>query len=151
MKKKDLEKRIERLEERLHTQDYPKEVDFSILNEDDVFYVKFTDGRSAVFKGELLSKCVSSRQCIYSHTRKDYGLNEFTFDYIKSLRLATSDEKELFYKHFPKKRKFWIEVWENQDGDIWSSTFDTETELKASKKDNKELGCKTLEVIEREY
>jgi hypothetical protein len=151
MKKKDLEKRIERLEERLHTQDDPKEVDFSILNDDDVFYMKFTDGESAVFKGKLLSKCVSSRQCIYSNTGMDCGLSEFTFDYIKSLRLATPDEKELFYKHFPKKRKVWIEVWENEDGYIWADAFDKETELKESQKYNKASGFKSLEVIEREY
>ena len=78
-----------------------KEVDFSILNEDDVFYAEFTDGESAVLKGELLGDRISSTQCIYSHTGWDCGINEFTFDYVKSLRLATADEKELFYKHFP--------------------------------------------------
>jgi hypothetical protein len=70
---------------------------------------------------------------------------------IKERRLATPDEKELFYKHFPKKRKVWIEVWENEDGYIWADAFDKETELKESQKYNKASGFKSLEVIEREY
>lgn len=133
-----------------------QEIDFSILNNTDVFWCDIdVNDKFAVFKGNPFNP---KHKCLFLDTMNKYGINEgvelCAKNEIMSLRKATEEECELFYKHFPEerpKRKVWIEIYEDKYGDIDFIICNSKSELEIEKQRTIDNGCKTLEIIKREY
>lgn len=77
------------------------EIDFSILNDTDVFYVKCDTGNDYLFKGkDAFTKCTQTTN-ILSLKDNTKSINWICGnEAVKELRLATKEEIELFNQHF---------------------------------------------------
>lgn len=77
-------------------------VDFSILNDTDIFYVQCGDPWLA--KGYFLDRTKFNKH-LNIHTKNSYKDNALCKkDSVKGLRRATLEEQELFYSHFPEEK-----------------------------------------------
>lgn len=87
---------------------YPQKIDFSILNDEELFTVKDNDASIIICKG--LSKGVPGIYSNHAIEITKEGLSEkyenktliLDYDFIVSIEKSKQDEKQLFYKHFPK-------------------------------------------------
>lgn len=91
-----------------------KEVDFSILNDNDVFFIysamKDIKGRF-VFKG--INPFTEKVKNIDLDVEDSYGVQRLCDkENVLELRLATPEESELFYKHFPEEKDNFPKTWE---------------------------------------
>lgn len=77
------------------------EIDFSILNDTDVFYVECKSGNTYLFKGkDAFTKCTQTTN-ILSLKDNTKSINWICENEdVKELRLATKEEIELFNQHF---------------------------------------------------
>ena len=129
-------------------EDKPK-VDFSILNDEDVFYLKTKSGYRYLFIGR---DPINTSVAIYSYIQNEKRYNAIcNKESILELRKATDEEIALYRKYYPVKQKVWIEIYKNKFDIILSATHTTEELLDYSLKYNPNNDMELLEVIEREY
>jgi len=120
---KQLLSRIEELE--------AKEIDYSILNDEDVFYLKSYGGFEFLFKGSNF----------FYEKVKGYNFNEdYIFEGIicnkkdiADLRKATKEEHELYYKHYPRTIDVWIMLNKSKYGGIITYSYESEKEAESER------------------
>ena len=149
MKNKEIIKQLESLLEKLKKEETKPEIDFSILNDIDIFYISYIGGNDYLFVGEnpyqddVITYCISSQE--------KYNTKFCNKHHVKELRKATQEEIALYRQHYPVKQKVWIEVYKVNSSlgvRIHYSTKSLNTSLKET--NNKDF-ITTLEIIEREY
>ena len=146
--KEQLIKEIESFLAKLKEEDKPK-VDFSILNDKDVFYIKNNSDYDYIFVGK---DPINSKVHFLNPRHMYIGQNQLCHRRnVIELRKATDEEIALYRKHYPVKQKVWIEVYKTVHGDITNIIHESEKDLEYSLKLNTINGIQPLEVIEREY
>lgn len=97
---------------------FENEIDFDIINDTDVFYVETIGGNKWLMQGKPFERCednkILNKSTKYKHIKEKLCSKES----VTALRKATKEEEQLFYKHFPKKQKIWIDVYRGKDGRI---------------------------------
>lgn len=108
----EAENNLKELKE-LALKDPKKEVDFSILNDKDVFYMNASDIHfkyNCIFKGKNpFNEKVKIYNLLENKSSKNVICDK---DEVIELRLATQEETELFYKHFPEEKDNFPKTWE---------------------------------------
>lgn len=108
----EAENNLKELKE-LALKDPKKEVDFSILNDKDVFYMNASEIHfkyNCIFKGKNpFNEKVKIYNLLENKSSKNVICGK---DEVIELRLATQEETELFYKHFPEEKDNFPKTWE---------------------------------------
>lgn len=125
---------------------FKNEIDFDILNDKDVFYIETKGSNEWLTQGKPFEKNKINNTldiCEEIKYTKEKLCNE---EIVTTLRKATKEEEALFYKHFPKKQKIWIEVYRGSDGRISVMKYYSEEEY------NDRLAPEnTIDCIIKEY
>lgn len=125
---------------------FKNEIDFNILNDKDVFYIETKYGSEWITKGKPFevdegNKTLDkSTKCRYT---KEILCGK---ESVTTLRKATNEEIELFYTHFPKKQKIWIEVYRELNGGINMCKYESEEGY-----NDRWAQERTIDCIIREY
>lgn len=121
-----------------------KEVDFSILNDKDVFYMNASEIHfkyNCIFKGKNpFNEKVKIYNLLENKSSKNVICGK---DEVIELRLATQEQAELFYKHFPEEKDNFPKTWEglNQISGFYlnSSKLEVSKNQGTTFKENKDI------------
>lgn len=138
--KTQIDEAVEKLRKELTEKLVKNEIDFSILNKTDVFYVETEDN-------EYLFKKKENGYIKAYDLKTDRAIEETYLNgsNIVELTIASPQLKVLFLSHFPEKTKVWIEVYKTSGGKIQTCTHYSQKEAEFYNTKS------TLEIIEKEY
>lgn len=132
------------------------EIDFSILNEFDIFYVKNPNGTGCLCRGGSLFENNEKKCQILSLKTGYYGYTYTLCDKkdVKEFRLATYEEQILFFKAFPIKIKPG-QIWKYRDTvshriqEVVVIKISEKGYIIADKHGKKVIGCNEYDLMEK--
>lgn len=153
MENREIIKQLESLIETLKQSETKTKVDFSILNDEDIFYMNVCIDPEDNYEYLFIGKDPFSKDVPFLNL-EDNRVDTWNIcaeENVKELRKATPEEIALYMQYYPTKQKIWIEVYKSDKGRIGAVCCNTKEDLEQALSETNRNGHTTLEVIEREY